>query len=184
MTARELTPIRLARLRQIILQLKGPCLAVIDQAIWQRLSLTDQQNQAIARACHVRTVQMREALQSAASNFCTTMAGKRDHIKQVRGRADDENLALVELSQKKVMYLRTTGKKLDLTPPIPPEGKCRATCWSNRVIIGGSRRSFARAVVSARKLILYKIRRYRNEPAYFAQWHGFNLQFGAAYCIR
>jgi hypothetical protein len=103
MIARELTPIRLARLRQIILQLKGPCLAVIDQPVGQRLSLTDQQNQAITRACHVRTVQMREAFQpqSAASNFCTTMAGKRDHIKQVRGRADDEILVLLELSQKR-----------------------------------------------------------------------------------
>ena len=66
MVARELTNIRLARLRQIILQLKGPSLAVIGQPVGQRLSLTDQQNQAITRARHVRTVQMREALQVSA----------------------------------------------------------------------------------------------------------------------
>ena len=156
LVARELTNVRLDRLRQIILQLKGPSLAVIGQPVGQRLSLTDQQNQAITRARHVRTVQMREAFQPqrAVINFYTTMAGKRDHIKQIRGRADDEILILLELCQKR-MSLRMTGTKLQLTPPIPPECKCRATCWSNRVIIGGSGRSFVRTVVFARKLVLY-----------------------------
>lgn len=101
MTARELTPIRMARLQQIILQLEG-CLAVIDQPVGQRPSLTDQQNQAITRACHVRTVQMREAFPPQSS--ARTMAGKRDHMKQVRGRADGELFALLEPFQKRNVF--------------------------------------------------------------------------------
>lgn len=102
MIARELTPIRLARIQQIILQLEGPCLAVIDQPVGQRPSLTDQQNQAITRACHVRTVQMREAFQpqSAVSNFCATMQVSAITSSRFGVAPTTKLLALLEPSQK------------------------------------------------------------------------------------
>lgn len=120
MIAPELTPIRLARIRQIILQLEGPCLAVIDQPVGQRPSLTDRQNQAITRACHVRTAQIPEAFQpqSAVSNFCATM--KVSAITSSgSGSRRRRNCWPYWSLPKKEMPLRTTGKKLQLTPAMP-----------------------------------------------------------------
>ena len=122
MIARELTPTQLARLQQIMLQLEGPCLAIIDQPVGEQLNLTAQQKQSIGRACEARSLQMREAFQSqsAQSNFCTTMAVNRERVELVRSRADEEILKLLEPPQR-TMFVRMSGKKLHLTPPMPPE---------------------------------------------------------------
>lgn len=122
MIARELTPTQLARLQQIMLQLEGPCLAIIDQDVGEQLSLTARQKQAIGKACEARSLQMRQTFepQSAERNFCTTMAANRDRVELIRSRADDEILKLLEPVQR-AMFLRMSGKKIYLTPPMPPE---------------------------------------------------------------
>lgn len=122
MIARELTPNQLARLQQIMLQLEGPCLANIDRLVSQQLGLTIQQNQALSNACQARSKQMQQTFQSpgAGDNFCTAMAINRARVEQVRSRADGEILKLLEPAQKAAL-LRMSGKKLHLTPPMPPE---------------------------------------------------------------
>ena len=122
MIARELTPAQLARLQQIMLQLEGPCLAIIDQPAGEQLKLTSQQTLAITQACEARSTQMRQAFEPPRprSNICSTMAANRDRMEKIRGRADGEILALLEPSQK-AMFVRMSGRKLQLTPPMPPE---------------------------------------------------------------
>jgi hypothetical protein len=122
MIARELTPTQLARLQQIMLQLEGPCLAIIDPPVEQQLNLTAQQHQALSRSCAARSMEIRQAFQpqSGADNFCATMASNRDRIQLLRTKADEQILALLEPSQK-AMFLRMSGKKLQLAPPMPPE---------------------------------------------------------------
>ena len=52
-------------------------------------------------------------------NFCAVMAKNRERVEQVRSRADQEILKLLEPSQKAVL-LRMSGNKLHLTAPMPP----------------------------------------------------------------
>lgn len=122
MIARELTPAQLARLQQIMLQLEGPCLAVIDQQVAQQLSITPQQDRTIKEACLARASQMREAFQPPTSqaNFCATMNFNRDRIEQVRTRTDEQIMALL-LPKQTAIFSRMSGRKLRLEPPMPPE---------------------------------------------------------------
>lgn len=122
MIARELTPTQLARLQQIMLQLEGPCLAMADQPVADQLRLTEDQHQAIAKACDGRTKQMREAFKPPGANasFCDSMIENRNRVEQVRSRADQRILALLDASQKERLQ-RLSGRKLKLTPPMPPE---------------------------------------------------------------
>ena len=122
MIARELTPAQLARLQQIMLQLEGPCLAIIDQPAGEQLKLTSRQTQALSTACEARSTQMRQAFepQRPGGNFCAAMAANRDRMEKIRRRADEEILALLDPSQK-AMFMRMSGRKLQLTPPMPPE---------------------------------------------------------------
>jgi Spy/CpxP family protein refolding chaperone len=48
------------------------------------------------------------------------MAANRDHIELIRARSDEQVLALLS-PQQKAMFVRMTGKRLNLTPPMPPE---------------------------------------------------------------
>src|SRR5215203_1147576 len=88
MIARELTPAQLARLQQIMLQLEGPCLAIIDQPAGEQLKLTNQQTLTISNACEARSAQIRQAFepQRPGGNFCSTMAANRDRVEAIRKR--------------------------------------------------------------------------------------------------
>ncbi|WGS03118.1 hypothetical protein MTX26_35600 (plasmid) [Bradyrhizobium sp. ISRA443] len=122
MIARELTPAQLGRLQQIMLQLEGPCLAVIDQAVAEQLKLYRAQQEAIGRACETRSAQMKRAFVAAppGASYCTTMVDNRRRVEAIRMQADQQILALLESTQKD-MFTRLIGKKLKLTPPMPPE---------------------------------------------------------------
>ncbi|WP_407166081.1 hypothetical protein [Bradyrhizobium sp. ORS 111] len=122
MIARELTPAQLGRLQQIMLQLEGPCLAVIDQAVAEQLKLNRFQQEAIGRACETRSAQMKRAFVAAppGASYCTTMVDNRRRVEAIRVQADQQILALLESTQKD-MFTRLIGKKLKLTAPMPPE---------------------------------------------------------------
>ncbi len=122
MIARELNPEQLARLQQIMLQLEGPCLAVVDPQLAQQLSITRDQGRTIGEACRARAAQMRTAFQPPAprTDPCAQMAANRDRIELIRARSDEQVMALLS-PQQKSMFDRMTGKRLKLAPPMPPE---------------------------------------------------------------
>jgi hypothetical protein len=125
--ARELTPFQLIRLQQIMLQLEGPCLMVIDPQAGRQLAVTNEQVHAIDDACRERAMQMRNAVQSGSSPqtpdsreaFCAAMLSSRDQVEQVRMRANQQIVALLSPEQR-AMLERLEGRKLSLPPPIPP----------------------------------------------------------------
>jgi hypothetical protein len=122
MIARELTPAQLGRLQQIMLQLEGPCLAVFDEPVAEQLKLSANQREVIAKACEKRSVQMQRAAVSASpkANFCDTMAENRTRAEAVRKQVDQQIFSSLDAAQKD-MFARLSGKKLKLTPPMPPE---------------------------------------------------------------
>ena len=122
MIARELTPAQLARLRQIMLQLEGPCLATIDQQVGQQLSIMPEQDRAIKEACRARAKQMREAFRppQPPADLCAAMADNRDRIEQIRAHADEQIMAILA-PQQQAMFIRMSGNKLRLEPPMPPQ---------------------------------------------------------------
>lgn len=124
MLAAILGPSQLGRLQQIMLQLEGPCIAVIDPEVGQGLGVTPQQAHALNDACQDRARLMREAFRppSSRADFCATMNANRDRVQQVRMAADERVAALLSEQQKGV-FERMAGNKLALEPPVPPE--CR-----------------------------------------------------------
>jgi hypothetical protein len=120
--ARELSPSQLARLQQIMLQLEGPCMAVMDPQVGQQLSVTPEQIHALTYACKDRATQMRQAFRppSSLADFCPAMISNRDRVEQVRTQADDRIVALLSPQQRGVLD-RMAGKKLALEPPMPPQ---------------------------------------------------------------
>ena len=122
MIARELNPEQLARLQQIMLQLEGPCLAVVDPQLGQQLSITRDQGRAIGEVCRARAAQMRQAFHPPASktDVCAQMAVNRDQIELIRARSDEQVMTLLS-PQQKSMFVRMTGRRINLQPPMPPE---------------------------------------------------------------
>jgi len=124
MIARELTPEQLARLQQIVLQLEGPCLAMADAQIGQRLSLTDDQWHQLGAVCSTRMQQMRGSFQPVApgQDECQVAASNRDRIEVIRARSDDQALAVLTPRQR-AQFAGMQGRHINLEPPIPPD--CR-----------------------------------------------------------
>jgi hypothetical protein len=124
MIARELTPGQLGRLQQIMLQLEGPCLAVVDRQLGQQLGLSPDQDRAVAEACGRRADLIRQSFQPprGREDFCAVMMGNRDRVEKVRASADARILTLLS-PQQNTMFKRMAGKKIELEPPMPPE--CR-----------------------------------------------------------
>lgn len=122
MIARELTPAQLGRLQQIMLQLEGPCLAVLDEAVAEQLKLSASQRGLLGKACERRSAEMQRAFVPPPSdvNFCAIMTENRARVEAVRKQADQQIFTLLDPIQKD-MFARMSGKKLKLTPPMPPE---------------------------------------------------------------
>jgi hypothetical protein len=124
MIARELVPEQLARLQQIVLQIEGPCLAMADVQVGQRLNLTDEQWRQLGAVCNARIQQMRGAFQPAAPgpDQCKAVAVNRDRIEAIRARSDEQALALFS-PQQRSQLAGMQGRHIKLEPPMPPE--CR-----------------------------------------------------------
>lgn len=124
MIARELVPEQLARLQQIVLQIEGPCLAMADVQVGQRLNLADEQWRQLGAVCNARIQQMRAAFQPAAPgpDQCKVVAGNRDRIEALRARSDEQALALFS-PQQRSQFAGMQGRHIQLEPPMPPE--CR-----------------------------------------------------------
>jgi len=124
MIARELTPPQLARLQQIMLQLEGPCLSMIDTELARQLGLTPDQMRKIGDACRARSDEMRAAFRPPppGGDFCRAMDANRVQIEQIRAREDKRIFVMLSGPQQK-MFERMSGRKLHLDPPRPPQ--CR-----------------------------------------------------------
>lgn len=124
MIARELTASQLDRLQQIMLQLEGPCLAILDPQIGQKLGLSSGQSQELSGACQKRSEEMRSAFKPPApgEDICAAAASNRDRIGAIRARADVNITALLQPAQQTALD-QLMGRKIKLDPPIPPN--CR-----------------------------------------------------------
>ncbi len=125
MIERELTAKQRDRLQQIMLQLEGPCMAILDPKIARQLGVRPDQGQSLAAACAKKSEQMRKAFKPPArgEDFCAVMAENRDRIGPIRARADQDITALLQPPQQAAL-IRMMGPKIHLEPPIPPN--CRS----------------------------------------------------------
>jgi hypothetical protein len=121
MIARELNPEQLGRLQQIMLQIEGPCLAIMEPQMGRQLNITRDQGNAMGAACRARADQIRSAFRAPASgtDYCAQMAANRDAIEPIRSRSDEQVMTLLSPEQKS-MFVQMTGRRLDLPPPTPP----------------------------------------------------------------
>jgi hypothetical protein len=124
MIARELLPEQLARLQQIVLQLEGLCLAMVDAQIGQRLNLTDDQWHRLGAVCSARMQQMRASFRpmGPGQDECQVAATNRDRIEAIRTSSDEQALAVLSPPQRS-QFAGMQGRHIHLEPPIPPE--CR-----------------------------------------------------------
>jgi hypothetical protein len=124
MIARELTAKQNDRLQQIMLQLEGPCMAILDREIARHLGIGSDQGQSLATACQNRSKQMRRSFKPAApgEDFCAVEAENHVRIEQIRLREDQDIAARLQ-PQQRAQLTRMMGQKIELEPPIPPN--CR-----------------------------------------------------------
>ncbi len=124
MIARELNPKQRERLRQIMLQLEGPCMAIFDREAARHLRIGPEQGQSLAAACQNRLEQTRKAFKQVApgENFCAAMAENRVRVEKIRLREDQDITARLQPEQQAELT-RMMGIKIKLGPPTPPN--CR-----------------------------------------------------------
>lgn len=124
MIARELTAKQGDRLQQIMLQLEGPCMAIMDREIARHLGIRSDQGQLLAAACQNRSEQMRRAFKPPApgDDFCAVAAENRGRVEQILLREDQGIAARLQPPQRAELT-RMMGQKIELEPPIPPN--CR-----------------------------------------------------------
>lgn len=121
MIARELSSEQLHRLQQIMLQIEGPCLAIMDTEVEHNLGLSSDQQRSLAAACQQRNNDMLRAFRPPApgEDFCTAMSRNRDRISALRARADEHIISMLDPAQRATLT-RMKGVILHLEPPIPP----------------------------------------------------------------
>jgi hypothetical protein len=118
--ARILTPRQLERLREIMLQLQGPCLAAGDPMLAETLHLSREQSQAIQAACRQIGQDMRTTFRAppSGSKRCSVLLGNRVRIDRVRANGEARVLALLTAEQRDALD-RMKGRTLALEPPMP-----------------------------------------------------------------
>ncbi len=121
MIARELNPKQRERLREIMLQLEGPCMAIFDREAARHLRVGPEQGQSLAAACQNRFEQTRKAFKQVApgEDFCAVMAENRVRIEKIRLREDQEITARL-LPEQQAELTRMIGTKIKLAPPMSP----------------------------------------------------------------
>lgn len=119
--AKVLSPQQLERLQQIMLQLEGPCLVMMDPRLGDQLRLAPDQMHGLGAACRGRTMDMRAAFAPPAPGVdqCQAMAMNRGRMEQVRARSDDQILTMFS-PQQRSMFERLEGRKIQLEPMMPP----------------------------------------------------------------
>jgi hypothetical protein len=124
MIQRELNDKQRKRLDEIMLQLEGPCMAIMDSQLAQHLRVGPDQQSVLSKACERKTEQMRSAFTPPArgQDPCSAMAENRARIGQIRARADDDITAMLQPRQQAELT-RMMGQKIHLEPPTPPN--CR-----------------------------------------------------------
>jgi hypothetical protein len=121
MIQRELTAQQRSRLQEIMLQLEGPCMAILEPETARRLGVTPDQGRTIAGACNKKSEQMRMAFKPVrpGEDVCALAAENRERIGQIRARADQEIVAMLPAKQRTALT-QMMGQKIILDPPVPP----------------------------------------------------------------
>jgi hypothetical protein len=124
MIQRELNDNQRKRLDEIMLQLEGPCMAIMDRQIARKLGISPDQGPILAKACEGKHEQIRSAFKppSRGEDPCSAMAENRARIEQIRARADHDITAMLRPEQQSELAVMM-GQKIHLEPPMPPN--CR-----------------------------------------------------------
>jgi hypothetical protein len=124
MIQRDLNDKQRKRLDEIMLQIEGPCMVIMDTQIAQHLGVSPDQGSILFKACERKTEQMRNAFRPPArgEDPCAAMAENRARIGPIRARADDDITAMLQ-PQQRAELSRMMGQKIHFEPPIPPN--CR-----------------------------------------------------------
>jgi hypothetical protein len=119
---RELTPKQIVRLQQMMLQLEGPGMAILDRQIARHLQISPDQGQKLGAACQRRSEEVRRAVKPSAQgeNSCTLTAENRSRVKQIRLREDRDIVAQLEPEQQAEL-IQLMGPKINLESPLPPD---------------------------------------------------------------
>jgi len=119
---RELTPPQIVRLQQMMLQLEGPCMAILDRQIARHLRIGPEAGQKLGAACQRRSDEIRQAVKPAApgENFCAIVAENRDRVQQIRNREDRLIVAQLQPEQQAEL-IQLMGQPIKLERPLPPD---------------------------------------------------------------
>lgn len=123
--ARVLTPEQLGRLRQIMLQVEGPCGLLSDPQDLERLGISQGSTQlrrieGICRDADRQLHQLAEnANQAHRNDPCAAMAIVSEQSQGIRSRAEGQIRGVLHASQTKTLQ-DMKGQPLRLPPMIPP----------------------------------------------------------------
>lgn len=116
-----LTTDQLQRLKQIMLQMEGPCLAINDPYFIREMSLGRAQQREIVGICRRNTMEIRRAIRppQSAEDACAAALAVRTRIQrtQLQGEVQIEGL-LSQQQRDKLAQMQ--GPAVTLEPMLPP----------------------------------------------------------------
>jgi hypothetical protein len=119
--ARVLTTNQIARLRQILLQVNGPCSVLEDQKLSAALQITNKQKSKIENICSEWTRKVRK-VPPERDKTNNKEESIREKIRKERKKMQQEldrlnkNILDLFLEEQKTIYKKTLGRRLKLQP--------------------------------------------------------------------
>lgn len=116
-----LTPEQLQRLRQIMLRLEGPCLAIHDRHFAREMRLNREQQQEIASICRQVAMDIRKAIRPPmpGEDACTASLSIRTRIERRQLQGDVRIEGLLSQQQRDKLE-QMQGPEIALEPMLPP----------------------------------------------------------------
>jgi hypothetical protein len=122
--ARVLTPAQLQRLREIMLQIHGPCLLLEEGDLGRELDITPDQSERLRGECHRLATEIRNSFGSKGPGqaTCTVIAANRSVIEEKRAKANAHLVELLTAEQQQALQ-RLQGQHFESEGPLPAECK-------------------------------------------------------------
>jgi hypothetical protein len=119
--AKILSPEQLERLRQIMLQIEGPCALTKDQRLAKQLRLEPARQQQIARICQKMDFKAEASLRPPPSGqrSCQSIQEGRQEVERIRSQGLNDARAVLSEAQAHD-FARMQGAPIRLEPMMPP----------------------------------------------------------------
>ena len=120
-----LSPEQLQRLRQLMLRLEGPCLAIRDRDFIQKMELNREQQLGIATLCRQIDREIHRGVHPAAPGIetdCATARAMQTRVERVRLQGQVRIEGLLSESQRDTLN-QLQGPEIVIEPLLPPS--CR-----------------------------------------------------------